>query len=86
MLTIIIFMSDSDGEPEVVVFGQNQVVIGAKVRGISGAFRIKQNSQQNNNKQNKQSITKAMNDNDNDHDKTSHDMTVSRNAVVELDG
>ena len=70
----------SDEEPEIVVIAQKEVVISTgRVGGINGATRTKQN-----NKQNKQSITKAMNDTSND--KTNHDMTLSRDAVVELDG
>ena len=45
--------NDSDGEPEIVVIGQSQVVINTgRDGGINGAVRSKQNNQQNN-KQNK---------------------------------
>ena len=70
-------MSNDREEPEIVVIGQNQVVINTgRDGGINGAVRSKKNNQQNN----KQNRVKDPSNNE------LLSMTLSRNAVVELDG
>ena len=67
--------NDSDGEPEIVAIGQNQVVINTgRDGGINGAVRSKQNNQQNN----KQNRVKDPSNNE------LLSMKLSRNGVVEL--
>ena len=67
-------LSDNE-EPEIVVIGQNQVVINTgRDGGINGAVRSKQNNQQNN----KQFRVKDPSNNE------LLSMTLATNAVVDL--
>ena len=67
-------LSDNE-EPEIVVIGQNQVVINTgRDGGINGAVRSKKNNQQNN----KQNRVKDPSNNE------LLSMTLATNAVVDL--